>query len=49
MGKCIVCRKAAAEVFRACRKCVETYDSTTGDRLPKKKSVFYEFQSKRRR
>jgi len=31
--KCIVCRKAAAEVFRVCKDCAKTHDSTTGDRI----------------
>lgn len=31
--KCIVCRKAKAEVFRVCLGCSKTHDSTTGDRL----------------
>lgn len=31
--KCIVCKKAKAEVFRVCRDCAKTHDSTTGDRI----------------
>lgn len=32
-SKCIVCRKAKAEVFRVCKHCARAHDSTTGDRI----------------
>jgi len=32
-SKCRVCAKKKAELFRVCRDCAKTHDSTTGDRL----------------